>query len=85
MTSLKIVEMFCYLGVTIRARRSAFDSVIIRFRCGWCKFRGLVPLLASNVIYILVSRPRSQIYNLFKKTTIIQQKKCSKIIALNQI
>ena len=34
------------------------------------------------VICILVSRPRLQIYNLFKKTTIIQQKKSSKIIAL---
>ena len=35
--------------------------------------------------YILVSRPRLPICNLFKKTTIIQQKECSKIIALNYI
>ena len=46
--SLKIVEKFCYLGDTIVARECGFDSVITRIRGGWCKFRDLVPLLASR-------------------------------------
>ena len=33
---------------TIGARRGAFDSIITRIKSGWCKFRGLVHLLASR-------------------------------------
>ena len=38
-----------YLGNTIDARRSVFDSVIITMiRNGWCKFRDSLPFLASQ-------------------------------------
>ena len=36
------------LGDTIGARWGAFVSVITRTRSRWCKFRDLVPLLASR-------------------------------------
>ena len=43
-----MVEKLCYLDDTIRARRDAFDSVIIRIRSGWSTFKDLKPLLASR-------------------------------------
>ena len=46
--SLEITENFCYLGDTIRARGSAFDSAIIRIKSGQNKFRDFVLLLASR-------------------------------------
>ena len=42
------MKEFCYLGDTIGARGGAFDSERTRIRCGWFKFRDLVPLLASR-------------------------------------
>ena len=43
------MEEFYCLGDTIETRGGAFNSVITRFRSGWCKFRDLEPLLASKV------------------------------------
>ena len=47
------------------------------------EYANILKYANNNQLYILVSRPRIQIYNLFKKTTIIQQKECSKTIAPN--
>ena len=44
----EIVEKLCYLGDTIGDRRGVLASVIRKIRSGWCKFRDLVPLLAST-------------------------------------
>ena len=46
--SLEIVEKFCYLGDTIRARGDAIDMVLAKTRNGWIKFRDLLPLLATR-------------------------------------
>ena len=48
--SLDTVEMFCYLGDTKEARRSAVNSVATRIRNRWSKFRDLVPLSASQCL-----------------------------------
>ena len=41
-------EKFCYPADTIGARGDTADSAITRIRCGWSKFRDLMPLLASR-------------------------------------
>ena len=45
---LEIFEKLPYLGDTIRARGSEFDSVITRIRSEWSMFRDLLSLLASG-------------------------------------
>ena len=45
---LEIFEKLPYLGDTIRARGSEFDSVTTRIRSEWSMFRDLVSLLASG-------------------------------------
>ena len=42
--TLETVDTFCYLGDTI----SAGESVVTRIRCGWGKFRELLPVLTSK-------------------------------------
>ena len=58
--SLEIVKKLCYLGNKNGARAGAFDSGVTSIRSGWCKFRDLVPLLASRG---LPSTPKSRLYS----------------------
>ena len=44
---MDIEERLCCLGDTIRARGGLFGSAT-RIRSGWCKFRDLLPFLASR-------------------------------------
>ena len=48
MASLVKLSKSFVIFVTIGAREGAFDNVITRIRSGWCKFKDLVPLLASR-------------------------------------
>ena len=43
--SLETKGKFCYLGDMISAGGGAEESRIARIRCGWKKFRELLPLL----------------------------------------
>ena len=45
---LETVDTFCYLGDTIGAGGGAKDSCSTRARCGWQKFRDLLPVLKSK-------------------------------------
>ena len=46
--ALETVDTFCYLGDTISAAGGAGESVVTRIRCGWGKFRELLPVLTSK-------------------------------------
>ena len=46
--ALETVDTFCYLGDTISAGGGAGESVVTRIRCGWGKFRELLPVLTSK-------------------------------------
>ena len=46
--TLETVDTFCYLGDTISAGGGAGESVVTRIRCGWGKFRELLPVLTSK-------------------------------------
>ena len=46
--TLETVDTFCYLGDTINAGDGAGESVVTRIRCGWGKFRELLPVLTSK-------------------------------------
>ena len=46
--TLETVDIFCYLGDTISAGGGAGESVVTRIRCGWGKFRELLPVLTSK-------------------------------------
>ena len=45
---LETVDSFCYLGDTIGAGGGAGESSSTRVRCGWQKFRDLLPVLTSK-------------------------------------
>jgi len=45
---LKCVDDFCYLGDMIEAGGGGEASIIMRVRCGWKKFRELLPLLTMK-------------------------------------
>ena len=46
--ALETVDTFCYLGNKISAAGGAGESVVTRIRCGWDKFRELLPVLISK-------------------------------------
>ena len=48
---LKVVNKFCYLGDMISAAGSIHKSIAARIRCGWKKFRELLPLLTSRCFH----------------------------------
>ena len=48
--SLETKDKFCYLDDMISAGGGAEESCIARIRCGWKKFRELLPLLTSRVL-----------------------------------
>ena len=50
-SSLETVEKFCCLGNTIGTIGDAVDSVMIRIRNRWNKFRDLEPLLVHYAIW----------------------------------
>ena len=52
--SLETKDKFCYLGNMISACGGAEESCIARIRCGWKKFRELLPLLTSRVLSLCV-------------------------------
>ena len=45
---LETVDIFYYLGDTINAGGGARESVVTRIRCGWGKFKELLPVLTSK-------------------------------------
>ena len=51
--AIEVVQKFCYLGDTIGAQGGAGAGVIARVRCGWSKFRELLPLLTSRSLPLL--------------------------------
>jgi len=52
--SLKLVDMFCYLGNTLSADGDADAAVEARVHKGWNKFRQLVPLLTNKDVSLLM-------------------------------
>ena len=48
--SLETKDKFCYLGDMYSASGGAEESCIARIRCGWKKFRELLPLLTFRVL-----------------------------------
>ena len=45
---IDVVDKFCYLGDMISAEGGAEESIATRIRCGWKKFRELLPLLTTK-------------------------------------
>ena len=45
---IDVVDKFCYLGDMISAEGGAEESIVTRIRCGWKKFRELLPLLTTK-------------------------------------
>ena len=48
--NLEVVNQFCYLGDMLEASGGAESSSITRAKCGWKKFRDLLPLLGSKAV-----------------------------------
>jgi hypothetical protein len=51
---LDVVDKFCYLGDTISAGGGAEAATIARIRCGWGKFRELMPILTMKRFPLLL-------------------------------
>ena len=51
--NLDVVDKFCYLGDMISAGGGAEESILTRIRCGWKKFRELLPVLTSKGFSLL--------------------------------
>jgi len=54
--SLKLVDMFCYLGDMLSVDGDAAAPVEARVHKGWNKFRQLVPLLSNKHVSLLMRR-----------------------------
>ena len=54
--NLSVVNKFCYLGDMLDDGGGAVSSSITRARCGWKKFRDLLPLLGSKAVSLRVKR-----------------------------
>ena len=49
--SLEVVNKFCYLHNMISVDGCVEESIVARIRCGWKKFRELLPVLTSNCFH----------------------------------
>ena len=56
---LEVVDKFCYLGDMIDASGGAESTTICRLKCGWKKFRDLLPLLTMKTVPLKV---RGELY-----------------------
>ena len=53
-SNLEVVDRFCYLGDILDAGGGAESSTVNRVKCGWKKFRELLPLLTTKATSLKV-------------------------------
>ena len=51
--NLDVLDKFCYLGDMINAGGGAEESILTRIRCGWKKFRELLPVLTWDFLSLV--------------------------------
>lgn len=49
--SLEVIDSFCYVEETISWEYSCFESIVAKLKMAWKRFRKLLPLLTSMVLF----------------------------------